>query len=57
MQFRGAVGEVVSVIVTCTSSQIERASPITSKPGPILAEEQGTSVGVVSEGQVGCGRR
>ena len=42
MQFRGAEEVSVGVMVTWTSSQMERARPITSKPGPMLAEEQGT---------------
>lgn len=43
-QLRGA--EVVSEgsIVTCNSKYMERARPITSKPGPMLAEEQGARI-------------
>jgi len=51
-QFKGADEVSVGVIVTCTSSQMESARPITSKPGPMFAEEQGTSGGVVLERDV-----
>ena len=35
--------EVGGVTVTRSSRYMDRARPITSKPGPMLAEEHGTS--------------
>lgn len=50
LQFRGASEAVDGVTSTRNSSHIERARPMTSNPGPMFAEEQGTSVGtLVSE--------
>lgn len=45
VQFRGfdGVGCSLDLVVMVSSRYIERARPITSKPGPMLAEEQGTS--------------
>jgi len=45
VQFKGFEGLGCSsgLVLTVTSRYIERARPITSKPGPMLAEEQGTS--------------
>lgn len=43
-QLRGACEEADWVISTRISSQMESARPITSNPGPMLAEEHGTSV-------------
>ena len=47
-QLRGA-SDAFSAISTRTSSHIESARPMTSKPGPILAEEQGTSGSCISK--------
>ena len=38
---------------TWTSSHIERARPMTSKPGPMFAEEHGTSMYGVRFGSIG----
>lgn len=44
-QFSGSVEEVlVRSMVTCSSRYIDSASPITSKPGPMLAEELGVRI-------------
>lgn len=48
MQLRGA-SDFWTTIETRSSSQIESARPITSNPGPMFAEEQGTSVFGVSD--------
>jgi hypothetical protein len=42
-QLRGA-SDLPSTISTRNSSHIESARPMTSNPGPMFAEEQGTSV-------------
>lgn len=43
LQFNGT-DVSLGLVVTRISSHIERARPITSKPGPMFAEEHGTSV-------------
>lgn len=59
VQFKGfeVLGVSLGLVIMRSSRYMDRARPMTSKPGPILAEEQGTSVGVQYGSWAGWARR